>query len=244
MNKQHPLELLVRSLELRTPLSQADREAILELPYTLQTLEPSTYIVREGEKPTKCGVLVSGFAYRQKITGDGARQIIAIHMPGDAVDFQNLFLDVSDHNVQLLTRSEVAFVPREALRALVRSRYEVAHATFVKTLIEASIFREWVVNVGRRKARQRLAHVLCEFGHRLDALGLAEEYGYELPMTQEELGDALGLTPVHVNRTLKALTKEGLITRTKRYVNFPDWQKLRDVGDFNERYLHTQPQPA
>ena len=152
MNAQHPLDLLVRSLELRTPLSQPARDAVLGLPHTLRTLEPSTYIVREGEPPTKCGVLVSGFAYRQKITGDGARQIMAIHLPGDAVDFQNLFLDVSDHNVQMLTRGEVAFVPREALKALARSHHEIGNAMFVTTLIDASIFREWVVNVGRRQA--------------------------------------------------------------------------------------------
>ena len=243
MNSKHPLDLLVRNLELRTPLSKAAREAILALPHTLRTIEPSTYIVREGEPPTKCGVLVSGFAYRQKITGDGARQIMAIHLPGDAVDFQNLFLDVSDHNVQMLTRGEVAFVPREALKALARSHHEIGNAMFVTTLIDASIFREWVVNVGRRQARQRIAHLLCELGSRLDALGLTEEYGYELPMTQEELGDAVGLTPVHVNRTLKALAADGLIVRSsKRSISFPSWQAMREAGDFNERYLHMEPQ--
>ena len=234
----------MRSLELRTKLSPSDCEAVLDLPHTLQTLEPATYIVREGEPPTKCGVLVNGFAYRQKITGEGARQIIAIHMPGDAVDFQNLFLDVADHNVQMLTRSDVAFVGRQVLQELARTRPAIAQAIFVKTLVEASIFREWVVNVGRRRARERIAHVLCELGSRLDALGLAEDYGYDLPMTQEELGDAVGLTPVHVNRTLKTLAAEGLITRNKRSVSFPDWEKLRRAGDFNERYLHMRPQSA
>lgn len=90
--------------------------------------------MREGEPPSSCAVLVSGFAYRQKITGEGARQIIAIHLPGDAVDFQSLFLDVADHNVQMLTRGGVALVPREALQALTRSHHEIAQAIFVKTL--------------------------------------------------------------------------------------------------------------
>lgn len=242
VSKQHPLELLLRNLELRTPLSQSAREAILGLPYSLRTLEPSTYLVREGDPPTKCGVLVSGFAYRQKITGEGARQIIAIHMPGDAVDFQNLFLDVADHNVQMLTWGEVAFVPREEFKALARSREEIGNAIFVNTLIEASIFREWVVNVGRRQARQRIAHLLCELGSRLDALGLTEDYGYDLPMTQEQLGDAVGLTMVHVNRTLKQLAADGLIVRSKRSISFPDWRIMREAGDFNERYLHMEPQ--
>jgi CRP-like cAMP-binding protein len=112
----------------------------------------------------------------------------------------------------------------------------------VKILVEASIFREWVLNVGRRDSIAKLAHLLCELGVRLDAEGLAEDYGYELPMTQEQLADALGLTPVHVNRTLKALEAEGLIVRSKRSISFPDWKRLRHVGDFNQRYLHLEPQ--
>lgn len=238
MSTSHPLELMIRNLELRTPLSQAARQAICDLPHKVQTLEPASYVVREGEPPTKCGVLVSGFAYRQKITGTGHRQIVAIHIPGEAVDFQGLFLPTADHNVQMLTRGDVAFVPRRELRALARSNAEVGEAIFAKTLVEASIFREWVVNVGRRQAPQRIAHILCELGTRLDAMDLAKDYGYELPMTQEELGDAVGLTPVHVNRTLKALAAQGLIERKKRSISFPDWQKMREAGDFNGRYLH------
>jgi CRP-like cAMP-binding protein len=234
----HPLHLLIRNLELRTPLSQTARQAILDVPHKVQTLEPGSYIVREGEPPERCGVLVSGFAYRQKITGTGHRQIIAVHIPGEAVDFQNLFLPTADHNVQMLTRGDVAFVPRREFQALARSNTEIGEALFTKTLVEASIFREWVVNVGRRQAPERIAHVLCELGARLDAMNLAKDYGYELPMTQEELGDAVGLTPVHVNRTLKALAAEGLIERKKRSISFPDWGRMREAGDFNERYLH------
>jgi len=240
----HPLELLARNLRLRSDLPKKDREAVLALPFTLRTLEPSTYTVREADPPEFCTVLVSGFAYRQKLTGDGARQIIAIHIPGDALDFQNLFLDISDHSIQMLTRGEVAFVPRTVMQDLARSRAAVGHAILVKILVEASIFREWVVNVGRRDSRSRLAHVLCELGVRLEAVGLADEYGYELPMTQEQLADALGLTPVHVNRTLKALESEGLIQRTKRNISFPNWNRLRTIADFNERYLHLEPQLA
>ncbi len=239
---RHPLELLVRNLELRSPLPPEDRQAVLSLPYTLRTLEAATYTVREADAPEHCAVLVSGFAYRQKLTGNGSRQIVALHIPGDALDFQNLFLDVSDHSLQMLTRAEVAFVTMRDLQVLARDRPAVGHAILVKILVEASIFREWVLNVGRRDSRARLAHLLCELGVRLDAEGLAEDYGYELPMTQEQLADALGLTPVHVNRTLKVLEAEGLIVRSKRSVGFPDWKRLRLVGDFNQRYLHLEPQ--
>ena len=239
---RHPLDLLVRNLELRSPLPPEDREAVLNLPYTLRTLEAGTYTIREADAPEHCAVLVSGFAFRQKLTGDGSRQIVALHIPGDALDFQNLFLDVSDHSLQMLTRAEVAFTTIRDLQLLARQRPAVGHAILVKILVEASIFREWVLNIGRRDARMRVAHLLCELGVRLDAEGLAQDYGYELPMTQEQLADAVGLTPVHVNRTLKALEAEGLIVRSKRSVSFPDWKQLRLVGDFNQRYLHLEPQ--
>jgi CRP-like cAMP-binding protein len=239
---RHPLELLVRNLELRSPLPPEDRQAVLDLPYTPRTLEAGTYTIREADAPEHCAILASGFAYRQKLTGDGSRQIVALHIPGDALDFQNLFLDVSDHSIQMLTRAEVAFVTIRDLQVLARERPSVGHAILVKILVEASIFREWVLNVGRRDARMRVAHLLCELGVRLDVEGLAENYGYDLPMTQEQLADAVGLTPVHVNRTLKALESEGLILRSKRAVSFPDWKRLRLVGDFNQRYLHLEPQ--
>jgi CRP-like cAMP-binding protein len=241
---RHPLELLLRSLEMRAPLPEKDRKAILDLPYTLKTLEPATYTIREADPPEFCAVLVTGFAYRQKLTGEGARQIMSLQIPGDALDLQNLFLDVSDHNVQMLTRGEVAYLNRSDLQELARMRPAVGHAILVKILVEAAIFREWVLNVGRRESRARLAHLLCEMAMRLEALGLTHEYGYELPMTQEQLADALGLTPVHVNRTLKSLESEGLLVRNKRNISFPDWERMRGVGDFNQRYLHLEPQQA
>jgi CRP-like cAMP-binding protein len=241
---RHPLELLLRNLELRSPLAEEDRQAVLNLPYTHKTLEASSYTIREADAPTSCGILVSGFAYRQKLAGDGQRQIVALHIPGDGLDFQSLFLDVADHSVQMLTRGEVAFVGRSELQNLARSRAAIGHAILVKILVEASIFREWVLNVGRRDSRSRLAHLLCEFAVRLEAEALADEYSYELPMTQEQLADALGLTPVHVNRTLKTLEAEGLITRSRRVVSFPDWRRIREAGDFNQRYLHLEPQTS
>ena len=244
MQPSNPLHLLVRNLELRSPLSAEDREAVLSLPYVLRTLEAATYTIREAEAPKHCAVLISGFAFRQKLTGSGDRQIVALHLPGDALDFQNLFLDVSDHSVQMLTRGEIAQLNMADLQVLVRERPAVGHAVLVKILVEASIFREWVVNVGRRDAKMRVAHLLCELGVRLDVEELSNEYRYELPMTQEQLADAVGLTPVHVNRTLKALEADGLIVRSKRSISFPDWKQLRNAGDFNSRYLHLEQQVA
>lgn len=244
MTTPHPLQLLLRKLELHSPLGDADRDALLGLPHVVRRLEPHADVVREGEPPTHCGVIVSGFAYRYKSTGDGARQIVALHIPGEALDFQSLFLETADHSVQMLTRGEVAFVPRDAMQAIVRSRPEIGNAILVTILVEASIFREWVLNVGRRDARARLAHLLCEFALRLEAQGLECEYGYELPMTQEQLADALGLTSVHVNRTLKQLAADGLIVRDKRHVGIPDWERMRGVADFDALYLHLEGRKA
>ena len=235
-----PLALMVRKLEIHTPLQQGDRDALLTLPHTLKTYEPSAYLVREGDAPEQCAVLLSGFAFRQKLTSSGMRQIVSMHIPGDALDFQHLFLDVADHNVQTLTHADVATIPRTALRELARSRSAIGNAIFVSTLVEGSISREWTLNIGRRDARSRLAHFLCEFAIRLDVVGLTPGQGYELPMSQEQLGDALGLTAVHVNRTIKSLEADGLITRNRRRISFPRWDALRELADFSSRYLHLE----
>jgi CRP-like cAMP-binding protein len=242
LSDSHPLDLLIRKLGTHAVLSDRDRQAILDLPYSRRELEGGTYLVREGDPPSRCGVLISGFAYRQKHTGDGQRQIVGLHIPGEAVDFQNLYLDVSDHSVQMLTRGQVAFVSRADFQALIRDHAGVASAILVNVLVEGSIFREWVVNVGRRDARTRMAHLLCEFAIRMEAQGLAGPEGFELPITQEQLADAVGLTPVHVNRTLKALEAAGLITRNKRSISIPAWDRMREMADFNQRYLHLAPQ--
>lgn len=216
----------------------------MALPSAVRRLEGQAYVAREGDRPEKCTVLLSGYAFRHKVTGDGARQILAIHIPGDAPDFQNMFLAESDHNIQMLTRGTVAEIPMHALEELALSNSEIARAILVTTLVEASIFREWAVNIGRRDARSRVAHLLCEFAYRLTAVGLNPSGTYELPMTQEQLADATGLTAVHVNRVLQALQREGLIDRDRRMIRFPSWERLQDVADFNPRYLHSREGPA
>lgn len=240
----HPLDLLVRKLTTHVSLTEADRAVILDLPYERRPFPPSSYLVREGDMPKFCAVLINGFAYRQKLTSEGARQIVSIHIPGEPLDFQNLFLEIADHDVLTLTRADVAIVPRNAIRKLARERPGIAHAVLISTLVDASIFREWVLNVGRRDAVTSVAHLLCEFALRLDAQGLANDYGYILPMTQEQIGDCVGLTAVHVNRTLRLLEEAGLIERDGRKILFPRWRELQNVADFNERYLHLMLQPA
>lgn len=240
MTAREDIERAVRRLETRGPLAADDRAAVRSLPFSYRTIEPATYLVREGEPPEMCALLLSGFAYRHKVTGEGQRQIMSLHMSGEFLDLQNSFLGVADHNVQALTRCEVAMVPISALRNLVLQHPQVGRAMWIDTLIDAAIFREWIVNVGRRDSISRIAHLLCEFASRLEAAGLAQGGRYEMPMTQEQIADCTGLTPVHVNRVLKELGRLGLIEREKRSVLISQWDRLQDIGDFNSRYLHLE----
>ena len=238
ITEEHPLSAFLEGLLAHAPLFEEDRQAVLALPNRVRRMDAGSYLVREGAQPIHCGILIDGYAYRQKTTGDGSRQILAVCIPGDAFDLQNMFLDTSDHAVQMLTRGTVADLVREPLQELVLERPRIGRAIIQLTLIEASILREWVVNVGRRDARERIAHLLCEFAVRLEQRGLAQDHGFELPMTQEQLADATALTPVHVNRILKTLESDGLISRKRRNIHFNDWRALQEVGDFNRTYLH------
>ncbi|MFL6845022.1 MAG: Crp/Fnr family transcriptional regulator [Allosphingosinicella sp.] len=245
----HPtFEKMIRRLERYTPLEEEDRQALRDLPHTVRTLSANAHVIRDGEPTRQCSLILSGFAYRYKLTGQGGRQIISLHMAGEFLDLQNSLLAVADHSVQALTELVVATMAPGEIEALALTRPAVGRALWIDTLIDASIFREWVVNVGRRDSRARVAHILCEFSLRLEAAGLASNHHYELPMTQEQLADAVGLTSVHVNRVLKQLGEEGLINRDKRRIVIQDWHRMRDAGDFNERYLHhdvvgARPQP-
>lgn len=238
MSDSKGVERVLRRLESRGPLDHADRAAVLALPFVYRTLDPAAYVVREGEAPEICALLLTGFAHCHKVTGEGQRQIMSVHMPGEFLDLQNSLLEVADHNVQMLTRGEIAAVPVRALHKLAEDHPRVARAMWIETLVDAAIFREWIVNVGRRDSISRISHLLCELALRFEAAGLAQDYRYEMPMTQEQIADCTGLTPVHVNRVLKELGRLGLIDREKRSVSILDWDQLQEIGDFNTRYLH------
>ena len=236
-----PLSRMVDKIALHASVSVEDRAAILGLPYTSHFFEAGSYLLRDGDTPSYSGMLVSGLAYRHKIGVDGLRQIVAIHIPGEVYGLQQLYLPTADNNVQALTRCEVVTISHKALRCLAAERPSVAHAIFVTTLVELSMAREWLLNIGRRSARTRMAHLLCEFAFRLDKHGLPPGQAYELPMTQEQLADALGLTAVHVNRTLKVLVNDGLIVHSRRGVTIPNWEALVKEAGFNSQYLHMSP---
>ena len=232
------LKPLLRRWEKRCSLSPTDVEAVRALPWTRQGFNREEYIVREGAAVKQCALILSGYAYRQKLLANGGRQIISIHIPGEFVDLQNCLLGISDHNVQSLARTETALVPAKALSDLAANHPTVGRAMWLDTLIDASIFREWVVNVGRRDARSRIAHLICEQALRIQAAGLGQPELFDFPLTQEQLGDATGLTAVHTNRTLQSLRREGLMDYGAGSVRILDWPRLRQVGQFDELYLH------
>lgn len=243
-NDQPPTPTLVpmlRKLAYWQKFDEADRQAVLSLPHTVKRLEQGHYIVREFDRAEHACVMLSGFAMRHKIVAGGQRQILSVQMKGELVDLQNSLLKTSDHSVQMLTRGTVAMIPSAEIQRIAFERPAVGKAMWIDTLVDGSIFREWVANIGRRDARTRIAHLLCELSLRLKVAGLGEQDNYEMPLTQEQVADATGLTPVHVNRSIKSLEAEKLIERSSpRSITIGDWRKLADYGDFNSQYLHLQ----
>lgn len=236
---EKPLRYLVRKLRSRSSIGRDAETALLNLPYTTRTYDAPAYLIREGSTNVGvCSMIVSGFAFGQRLTFGGKRQILSLHMRGDLLDLQNLFLAQSDHSVQALTRLETIDIRRSDLRQVILGNPEVGTAIWIDALVDSAIYRDWITNVGQRNARARIAHLLCEFAVRAQAAGLDGATSLKLPMTQEQIGDAVGLTGVHVNRTLRTLESEGIIKRDRRELWFTNWDVIRTVGDFTSIYLH------
>jgi CRP-like cAMP-binding protein len=231
----HPL---IRKLESITDLTDTERQALLDLPMRVQDIKVNQDIVREGDRPSRCCLVLQGFACRYKITPPGKRQIMAFHIPGDLPDLQSLHLATLDHSLGTITLCKVGFITHEDARDLIRRCPRLGDALWRDTLIDAAIFREWMVGMGRRGAYGRIAHLLCEMMTKLKAVGLADGVTCDLPITQTELGDALGLSTVHVNRVLQQLRGNNLISWRGRSLRVLDWGGLTEAGDFDPLYLH------
>jgi CRP-like cAMP-binding protein len=231
-------DVLVRRLESVGVLADGEKAAIEKLPIQVTSLRADQDIVREGDRPTRSCLVVQGFACTFKITGQGKRQIMAFQFAGDIPDLQSLHLTVLDSSLGTITPCTVAFIQHEALHDLCDRHPGIAAALWRTTLIDASIFREWVTNIGRRQAYSRIAHLLCEVVVRMRAVGLAENGTCDLPMTQDELADATGISTVHVNRTLQELRGDKLITLRGERLTVLDWRGLTQAGDFDPTYLH------
>lgn len=233
-----PLSILIRKLLNHSPLSAADQAAVAALPYSLRQVAPGDAILREGGRADLCPILLSGFVYRQKVASDGGRQIVALKLPGDALDFQSIYLHVADHDVRALTAARLALIPLRAIEQLTVERPAIARAVLVDILIEAAIAREWLLNIGRRNAIARLAHLLCELHDRVSDIASERSGSFSVPLTQEQLADLLGLTPVHINRMVRRLEQMGAIGRPSRSLIILNLPELAKISSFSSGYLH------
>lgn len=232
---------LVRRLRISSGISDDDVKEIESLPISVRQFPAETPVVRDGERATDCCLIVDGFSVRSKTIPSGKRQILSIHIPGEIPDLMSLFLHVMDHDLTTLTPSTLGFISHEALRALHRRRPSVAEIFWRDTLIDSAMFREWIVNVGQRSAPARLAHVLIELRERLRVIGRVDGDSFEMPLTQEQIGEALGITAVHANRVIKQLRQEGIVEFHRGRVTVLDERKYLELADFDDRYLHQSP---
>lgn len=235
---------LIRQLETIAVLSDTERLALASLPLRVKTIAENHDIIREGDRPNDSCLILDGLVCRYKMAAGGRRQIISFHFAGDMPDLQSLHLDRMDHSLAALAPTRVAFISHEAIRRLTRENAGVADALYKHALVDGSIFREWVLNVGRRSALQRIAHVLCECFTRMRALGLVQQPTFELALTQSEMGDATGLSNVHVNRTFQQLRRSGLIATKGKVHSILEWEQLQETADFRPGYLHLRPPNA
>jgi CRP-like cAMP-binding protein len=229
---------LIRKLGSFTDLSDEDRELIECLSDNVTGHRAGRDLIREGERPELVFLLLEGWAYRYKVLPDGQRQIMAFLLPGDLCDVHIFILEAMDHSLGLLSDAKVAAIPKQRILEITERRPNLARALWWSTLVDEAVLREWLVNIGRRDAYYRIAHLFAELYLRMDMVGLADGQSFDLPLTQEALGDTLGLTAVHVNRMLQRMREEGLIRMSRGALHIPDVDRLMRETQFDSNYLH------
>jgi len=239
---QAQLRPLLRKLNAIAAVPAEVEAALLALNPTVKNFAPDEPIVREGDRPTHIAVVISGFVYRYKIVDPDKRQIMAFHVAGDMPDLQGLHLDVMDHGVAPSVETRIALIPHKTVFDLTDRYPSLAHILWREALIDGAIFREWVVNVGRRDGVNRVAHLFCELLTKSRAVGLTDSLECPLPLSQTQIADATGLSAVHANRMLQALRKQGLIRLERKRLTVLDWEGLKEAADFDPAYLHFKPE--
>lgn len=232
---------LISRLRISSGISEDDIREIEALPIVVQHFPAESYVVRDGERATDCCLIADGFCVRSKTIASGNRQILSLHIPGEIPDLMSLFLHVMDHDLMTLTPCTLGLINHETLRKLHHRRVTLAEMFWRDTLIDAAMFREWIVNVGQRPAPARLAHVMIELRERLRLIDRVDGNDFEMPMTQEQIGEALGITAVHANRVIKQLRQEGIVEFHRGRVKVLDEGKFLELADFDGRYLHQSP---
>lgn len=229
---------LVRKLSRQGPISAEEGAALAALPVRLRDYPRGGMIVQQGSRPEESAMLLEGIAFRYKLLPDGARQIVSLQIPGDFVDLHGFVLKPIDHAVAAASAARVGWVAHTAIGGLLDQHPRLAQALMWDMALDGAISREWLATMGRRSAYEQLAHLFCELYFRMDWAGRLENGGFALELTQAELGDACGLSTVHINRSLQALRKDGLIIFESHRLTIPDVDALVRVADFDPAYLH------
>ena len=234
----------ISKLERRDRITAEEEAALLAAAGPAETFAPGSDLVREGDRPDRSMLVAHGFTTRYRLLADGTRQITAIHVPGDFVDLHSFLLKTMDHSVGALSACRVVTFPHANLKTITERHPHLTRLLWLMTLLDSAIHREWIVAMGRRSAHEQLAHLLCEIFTRLTVVGLGDPTReLMLPINQTELGDTLGLSTVHVNRTLQQLRAERLISWQGQSVRILDWDRLARVAEFDPTYLHLDAEP-
>jgi CRP-like cAMP-binding protein len=236
-----PLYFLLRRLEEYTELSAEARAGLASLSARpIMRIGARRDLIKQGATPRNIYLISQGWACRYKTLPDGRRQIVDFLIPGDLCDLNIYILSRMDHSIGAISALDVIEIPREELEAMIDRHPQITRALWWQELVSKSCHREWIVNVGARSAMERVAHLLCEMFLRLESIGATDGHSCDFPLTQGDLGDATGLTAVHVNRTLQRLREKGLITLVNRKLVIPDMAALKAIGLFNPDYLHLE----
>jgi CRP-like cAMP-binding protein len=231
------IDHLIRKLERYGPMPDEERRFLEQAPSEVVEYRPREPIVREGDALSESYLVLEGFACRYKTLAEGTRQIMALHLPGDICDLHSFVLKTMDHGIAAMDRCKIVKVSHARLKEITERYPRLTRALWWDLAIDAAIHREWMISMGRRDARGRIGHLLCELLLRLRSVGLAEGNCYELPATQAELGDVFGLSTVHVNRVLQRLRGEGLLITKGKAVTIPDPERLMKAVGFESAYL-------
>lgn len=232
------LEHLVRRLDSFSALSEPEIQTVRAMFVGGRRVSAGDDVVREGEVSTSVSLLIEGLACRFKTMPDGRRQIMGFLLPGDLVDLYGYMAGQMDHSVGALTPCKLTAAPHQKLHDALEQSPPLARALWADTLAEGGVAREWLMGLGRRSAYSRIAHLLCEVVARMKALGLTDGSTCDLPVTQQELADSLGLSLVHVNRVLQRLRASGLVSLGRGSLQVHDWEGLKQAGEFDPSYLN------
>jgi CRP-like cAMP-binding protein len=237
-----PKSLLLQ-LGQRDVLSAEERNLLVGAFTSERVVPAGQVIVAQGDRPSYSQLLVDGLAGRDKVLASGARQITALHVPGDFMDLHGFLLKSLAHGVVALSTCRLFQVTHETLRRITETSPHLARLLWLNTLIDGSVHREWLVAMGRRPADGRLAHLICELFVRLRIVGRTNGFEFHLPLTQSEIADILGLSVVHVNRTLQSLRRRQLIRWDGDNLQIEDWDRMVRVAEFDSGYLCLDNEP-